>query len=130
MHACKITSTINSNNNYYITFCFLNEHRDDKQSEIDINSIVNYIRLNYKINNVPFIAEYDNIEHEVIKTTATTATTISSTETITTTTTLITYKLLLKKLNDKLKLLPPNTVCEISVLFEKEIDSPTLCIVK
>ena len=130
MHAYKITSTINSNNNYYITFCFLNEPRDDNPSEIDINSIVNYIRLNYKINNVPFIAEYDNIEHEVIKTTATTAKTITSTSTITTTTTLITYKLLLKKFNYKLKMLPPNTECEITVFFKKEIDNPSLIISK
>lgn len=130
MHACKINSTINSNNNYYITFCFLNEHHGDKQSEIDINSIVNYIRLNYKINNVPFIAEYDNIEHEVIKTTETTATTTSSTATITTTSTLITYKLLLKKLNDKLKMLPSNTDAEIIVFFKKEISDPSLMISK
>jgi hypothetical protein len=130
MHACKIISTINSNNNYHITFCFLNEHNDDKQSEIDINSIVNYIRLNYKINNVPFIAEYDNIEHEVIKTTSTTSTTTSSTAITTTTSTLITYKLLLKKLNDKLKLLPANTDAEITVFFKKEIDNPSLIISK
>jgi hypothetical protein len=127
MHACKINSTINSNNNYYITFCFFNE---DKQNEIDINSIVNYIRLNYKINNLSFIAEYDNIEHEVIKTTETTSTTTSSTSTITTTSTLITYKLLLQKLNDKLKILPSNTDAEIIVFFKKEISDPSLMISK
>ena len=126
MHVCKIVSPINSSNNYYITFNFLYSPNDDTQSEININTIVNYIRLNYKLNNVPYVLEYDNIEYEILKTT-TTSTTMKGSPTIVTTTT-ITFKLLLKKINDKLKLLPPNTTCEISVLFKKEIDDPTLSI--
>ena len=39
---------------------------------------------------------------------------------------LTTYKLLLKKINSKLKLLPANTNAEITVFFKKEIDNPTL----
>ena len=126
MHACKINSTINSNNNYYITFCFLNEHHGDKQSEIDINSIVNYIRLNYKLNKIPYVVEYDNIEYETIKTISTSTVTLESSTKTTTTT----YKLLLKKINDKLKSLPTNTECEITVFFKKEIDDPSLMISK
>jgi hypothetical protein len=129
MHACKSISSINSSNNYYITFDYLSKNRDDTQSEININSIVNCIRLNYKINNTPFIVEYDNIEHEIIKSTST----IMSTSTGTSTTTLITsklitYKLILKKFNDKLKLLPANTDAEITIFFKKEIDNPALVI--
>ena len=130
MHACKSISSINSNNNYSITFDFVSKSEDDIQKEININSIVNYIRLTYKINNTPFIVEYDNIEHEIIKSTST----ITSTSTATSTSSLITsklltYKLLLKKLNEKLKLLPENTVAEISVFFKKDIENPTLMII-
>jgi hypothetical protein len=130
MHACKSISSINSNNNYSITFDFISKSDDDIQKEININSIVNYIRLTYKINNTPFIVEYDNIEHEIIKSTST----ITSTSTATSTSSLITsklltYKLLLKKLNEKLKLLPENTVAEISVFFKKDIENPTLMII-
>jgi len=129
MHACKSISSINSSNNYYITFDYLSKNQDDNQDEININSIVNCIRLNYKINNTPFIVEYDNIEHEIIKSTST----ITSTSTGTSTTTLITtkliiYKLLLKKINDKLKLLPANTDAEITIFFKKEIENPSLMI--
>jgi hypothetical protein len=130
MHACKSISSINSNNNYSITFDFVSKSEDDIQKEININSIVNYIRLTYKIDNTPFIVEYDNIEHEIIKSTST----ITSTSTATSTSSLITsklltYKLLLKKLNEKLKLLPENTVAEISVFFKKDIENPTLMII-
>jgi hypothetical protein len=114
MHVCKIVSPINSNNNYYITFFYLDISSNVIQSEVDINNIVNYIRLNYKINNIPYVVEYDNIEYEIIKSDQTT----------------ITYKLLLTKLNYKLKLLPPNTDCEITVFFKKDIDDPSLMISK
>ena len=114
MHVCKIVSPINSNNNYYITFFYLDISSNVIQSEADINTIVNYIRLNYKINNVPYVVEYDNIEYEIIKSDQTT----------------ITYKLLLTKLNYKLKLLPLNTDCEITVFFKKDIDDPSLMISK
>lgn len=126
MHACKIVSPINSNNNYYITFNYLDVLTNTLQSKIDINNIVNYIRLNYKINKNSYVAEYDNIEYEIIKTVSTFTTTLEST----TTTTILTYKLLLKKINDKLKSLPPNTDCEITVFFKKEIDDPSLMISK
>ena len=49
---------------------------------------------------------------------------------LTKTTTTITYKLLLTKINDKLKSLPSNTECEITVFFKKEIDDPSLMIIK
>ena len=114
MHVCKIVSPINSNNNYYITFFYLDISSNTIQSEIDINTIVNYIRLNYKINNTPYVVEYDNIEYEIIKSDQTT----------------ITYKLLLTKLNYKLKQLPSNTDCEITVFFKKDIDDPSLMISK
>jgi hypothetical protein len=114
MHVCKIVSPINSNNNYYITFFYLDISSNLTQSEIDINTIVNYIRLTYKINNTPYVVEYDNIEYEIIKSEQST----------------ITYKLLLTKLNYKLKLLPTNTDCEITVFFKKDIDDPSLMISK
>jgi hypothetical protein len=126
MHACKIISPINSNNNYYITFNYLDVLTNTIQSKIDINDIVNYIRLNYKINKNSYVVEYDNIEYEIIKSVSTLTTTLESTKT----TTILTYKLLLKKINDKLKSLPPNTECEITVFFKKEIDEPSLMIVK
>ena len=126
MHACKIISPINSNNNYYITFNYLDVLTNTIQSKIDINDIVNYIRLNYKINKNSYVVEYDNIEYEIIKSVSTLTTTLESTKT----TTILTYKLLLKKINDKLKSLPPNTECEITVFFKKEIDDPSLMIVK
>lgn len=110
MHACKIVSSINSNNNYYITFDYLEISDTDIKSEIDINNIVNYIRLNYMINNTPYVVEYDNIEYEIIKTEQKK----------------MTYKLLLTKLNSKLKLLPLNTICEITVFFKTEIDDPSI----
>ena len=106
MHVCKIGSPINSNNNYYITFSYL----DTSNNSNDINNIVNYIRLNYTINNIPYIVEYDNIEYEILNSTNTS----------------ITIKLLLTKLNYKLKLLPPNTECEINVFFKQDIDDPEL----
>jgi hypothetical protein len=127
MHACKSISSINSNNNYNITFEYLSKPCDDTQSENDINSIVNCIRLNYKIDNIPYVVEYDNIEYEITKSTTTSTSTATSVATSTLiTSTLITYKLLLKKLNYKLKMLPPNTTCEITVFFKKEIDNPSL----
>ena len=126
MHACKIVSSINSNNNYYITFDYLEISDTDIKSEIDINNIVNYIRLNYMINNTPYVVEYDNIEYETIKTISTSTVTLESSTKTTTTT----YKLLLKKINDKLKSLPTNTECEITVFFKKEIDDPSLMISK
>jgi len=110
MHACKIVSSINSSNNYYITFDYLDISDNVIKSEIDINNIVNYIRLNYMINNTPYVVEYDNIEYETIKTEQKK----------------MTYKLLLTKLNSKLKLLPLNTICEITVFFKKEIDDPSI----
>ena len=55
-----------------------------------------------------------DIEYEIIKSDQTT----------------ITYKLLLTKLNYKLKLLPTNTDCEITVFFKKDIDDPSLMISK
>jgi hypothetical protein len=130
MHACKSISSIKSNNNYSITFDYVSKTEHDIQSEININSIVNYIRLTYKINNTPFIVEYDNIEHEIIKSTST----IKSVSTATSSSSLITsklttYKLLLKKLNDKLKLLPANTDAEITVFFKKDIENPTLMVI-
>jgi hypothetical protein len=131
MHACKSISLINSSNSYNITFDYLSKPRDDTPSENDINSIVNCIRLNYKIDNIPYIVEYDNIEYEIIKSTTTSTSTSTSIATSTLiTSTLITYKLLLKKFNYKLKMLPPNTDCEITVFFKKEIDNPSLIISK
>jgi len=119
MHACKITSIINNMNSYYITFNYLEEQDriDENKYDIkytDINDIVNYIRLQYKINKIPYVVEYDNIEFEIIKSDQTT----------------ITYKLLLTKLNYKLKQLPTNTDCEITVFFKKDIDDPSLMISK
>ena len=70
--------------------------------------------------------EYDNIEYETIKTISTSTVTLESSTKTTTTT----YKLLLKKINDKLKSLPTNTECEITVFFKKEIDDPSLMISK
>ena len=52
MHACKSISSINSNNNYNIIFDYLNKSCDDIQCDNDINTIVNCIRLNYKIDNI------------------------------------------------------------------------------
>ena len=131
MHACKITSPINNMNNYYITFNYLEQQDNIDENKydikyIDINDIVNYIRLQYKINKIPYVVEYDNIEYEVIKTTTTSVKTLQSIKNTKT----ITYKLLLNKLNSKLKLLPPNTDCEITVFFKKEIDEPSLMIAK
>jgi len=126
MHVCKIVSPINSNNNYYITFNYLDTLTNTVQSKIDINDIVNYIQLNYKINKNSYVVEYDNIEYEIIKSISTLTTTLE----LSTTTTILKYKLLLKKINDKLKSLPPNTSCEITVFFKKEIDEPSLMIVK
>ena len=51
MHVCKIVSPLNSINNYYITFNYLDASSNTIHHKIDINNIVNYIRLNYKINN-------------------------------------------------------------------------------
>jgi len=131
MHACKITSPINNMNNYYITFNYLEQQDNIDENKydikyIDINDIVNYIRLQYKINKIPYVVEYDNIEYEVIKTTSTSIKTLQSIKNTKT----ITYKLLLNKINSKLKSLPPNTDCEISVFFKKEIDDPSLMVVK
>lgn len=126
MHVCKIVSPINSSNNYHITFNYLDVSNDTVKSKTDINNIVNYIRLNYKLNKNSYVVEYDNIEYEIIKTSSTLTTTLESTSTSTTTT----YKLLLLKLNSKLKLLPLNTECEITVFFKKEIDDPSLMIAK
>ena len=126
MHACKIVSPINSSNNYYITFNYLNVSAESIESKFDINNIVNYIRLNYKLNKNPYVVEYDNIEYEIIKTISTSTVTLESSTKTTTTT----YKLLLKKINDKLKSLPSNTECEITVFFKKEIDDPSLMISK
>jgi hypothetical protein len=110
MHVCKVVSSINSDNSYYIIFDYL----DNINVKIDINDIINFIRLSYKINNIPYVLEYDNIEFEIIKKTDN----------------LIKYKLLLTKLNYKLKLLPPNTDAEITILCKTEIDDPSLCICK
>lgn len=131
MHACKITSPINNMNNYYITFNYLEEQDNIDENKydikyIDINDIVNYIRLQYKINKIPYVVEYDNIEYEVIKTTSTSIKTLQSIKNTKT----ITYKLLLNKINSKLKSLPPNTDCEITVFFKKEIEDPSLMISK
>ena len=126
MHVCKIISPINSNNSYHITFNYLDVLTNTIQSKIDINDIVNYIRLNYKINKNSYVVEYDNIEYEIIKSVSTLTTTLESTKT----TTVLTYKLLLKKINDKLKSLSPNTECEITVFFKKDIDDPSLMITK
>ena len=126
MHACRIVSPINSSNNYYITFNYLNVTAESIESKFDINNIVNYIRLNYKLNKIPYVVEYDNIEYETIKTISTSTVTLESSTKTTTTT----YKLLLKKINDKLKSLPSNTECEITVFFKKEIDDPSLMISK
>jgi len=131
MHACKITSIINNMNSYYITFNYLEEQDriDENKYDIkytDINDIVNYIRLQYKINKIPYVVEYDNIEYEVIKSVTTSIKTIESVKNTKTTT----YKLLLKKLNIKLTTLPPNIECEITVFFKKDIDEPSLMILK
>lgn len=126
MHVCKIVSPLNSINNYYITFNYLDASSNTIHHKIDINNIVNYIRLNYKINNNSYVVEYDNIEYEIIKSISTLTTTLELTKTTTT----ITYKLLLTKINDKLKSLPSNTECEITVFFKKEIDDPSLMIIK
>jgi hypothetical protein len=126
MHACKIASPINSNNKYYITFDYLDSENDNEKDKIDINNIVNYIRLNYKLNKNPYVVEYDNIEYEILKTISTLTKTAQSSSTKT----IITFKLLLKKLNDKLGSLPQNTECEITVFFKKEIDDPSLMVAK
>ena len=131
MHACKITSPINNMNNYYITFNYLEEQDNVDENKydikyIDINDIVNYIRLQYKINKIPYVVEYDNIEYEVIKSVTTSIKTIESVKNTKTTT----YKLLLKKLNIKLTTLPPNIECEITVFFKKDIEEPSLMILK
>jgi hypothetical protein len=126
MHACKIISPINNMNNYYITFNYLEEIDNSLMNKVDINDLVNYIRLHYRINNISYVVEYDNIEYEIIKSVSTTVTIPEST----TLTTITTYKLLLNKLNAKLKTLQPNTDCEITVFFKKEIDDPSLMIVK
>lgn len=126
MHACKITSPINNTNNYYITFNYLEEIGNTNMDKIDINNLVNYIRLHYQINKISYVVEYDNIEYEIIKTISTTVTTHESSAS----TRIVTYKLLLKKLNAKLNVLPPNTDCEITVFFKKEIDDPSLMVVK
>ena len=110
MHVCKSISSANSNNSYYITFYYLEQSNGVANNEIDINYIVNYIRLTYKLNNIPYVVEYDNIEYEIIS---------SSVESII-------IKLLLTKLNYKLKLLPQNTECEITVFFKTEISDPEL----
>ena len=126
MHVCKITSPIINTNNYYITFNYLEEVDNADMNKIDINDLVNYIRLHYRINKISYVVEYDNIEYEIIKSVSTTVTIPEST----TLTTITTYKLLLNKLNAKLKTLQPNTDCEITVFFKKEIDDPSLMIVK
>lgn len=126
MHACKIVSPINSNNKYYITFNYLDSENEKEKGKLDINNIVNYIRLNYKLNKNPYVVEYDNIEHEIIKTISTSTTTPETTITKT----IITFKLLLQKINSKLSSLPSNTECEITVFFKKEIDDPSLMISK
>jgi len=126
MHVCKITSPIINTNNYYITFNYLEEVDNAEMNKIDINDLVNYIRLHYRINKISYVVEYDNIEYEIIKSVSTTVTTSESTSTTRTTT----YKLLLKKLNAKLNLLAPNTESEITVFFKKEIDDPSLMIIK
>lgn len=131
MHVCKITSPINNMNNYYITFNYLEEQDNLDENKfdikyIDINDIVNYIRLQYNINKIPYVVEYDNIEYEVVKSVTTSVKTLQSIKNTKT----ITYKLLLNKINSKLKLLPQNTDCEITVFFKKEIDEPSLMISK
>lgn len=131
MHVCKITSPINNMNNYYITFNYLEEQDNLDENKfdikyIDINDIVNYIRLQYNINKIPYVVEYDNIEYEVVKSVTTSVKTLQSIKNTKT----ITYKLLLNKINSKLKLLPQNTDCEITVFFKKEIDEPSLIIAK
>lgn len=126
MHACKITSTINSNNKYYITFDYLDLENDSGKGNIDINNIVNYVRINYKLNRIPYVVEYDNIEYEIIKTIST----VTKILDLSTTKTIITIKLLLNKLNNKLSSLPLNTECEITVFFKKEIDDPSLMVSK
>ena len=131
MHVCKITSPINNMNNYYITFNYLEEQDNLDENKfdikyIDINDIVNYIRLQYNINKIPYVVEYDNIEYEVVKSVTTSVKTLQSIKNTKTTT----YKLLLNKINSKLKLLPQNTDCEITVFFKKEIDEPSLMIAK
>ena len=126
MHVCKIVSPINSSNNYCITFNYLDLSNDIIKNKPDINTIVNYIRLNYKLNKIAYVVEYDNIEFEIIKSISTLTTTLEST----TTSTIVTFKLLLHKLNSKLKLLPLNTECEITVFFKEEIDDPSLMIAK
>jgi hypothetical protein len=118
-------------NSYYITFNYLEEQDriDENKYDIkytDINDIVNYIRLQYKINKIPYVVEYDNIEYEVIKSVTTSIKTIESVKNTKTTT----YKLLLKKLNIKLTTLPPNIECEITVFFKKDIEEPSLMILK
>jgi hypothetical protein len=74
MHACKITSPINNMNNYYITFNYLEEVDNSLKNKNDINELVNYIRLHYRINKISYIVEYDNIEYEIIKVVSTTIT--------------------------------------------------------
>lgn len=131
MHVCKITSPINNMNNYYITFNYLEDEDNYDENKfdikyIDINDIVNYIRLQYNINKIPYVVEYDNIEYEVVKSVTTSVKTLQSIKN----TKITTYKLLLNKINSKLKLLPQNTDCEITVFFKKEIDDPSLMISK
>ena len=79
MHACKIISPINNMNNYYITFNYLEEIDNSLMNKVDINDLVNYIRLHYRINNISYVVEYDNIEYEIIKSVSTTVTIPEST---------------------------------------------------
>ena len=131
MHVCKISSSLNSSNNYYITFSYSYNPTGDEPNNVHINDIVNYIRLKYILDNKSCVAEYDNIEYEIIRSISNLVKTeeLNKTTTTTTTTTTI-YKLLLNRLNSKLQLLPPNTQCEINVFFKKEIDEPSLMISK
>jgi len=86
MHICEIDSLINSNKEYFIKFTYKNTNNYDVNN---IHNIVNYIRLKYELNRSKYVVEYDNIEFELLKTDKNTNE--------------VFYKLLLTKINSKLK---------------------------
>jgi hypothetical protein len=113
MHICEIDSLINSNKEYFIKFTYKNTKNYDVNN---IHNIVNYIRLKYELNRSKYVVEYDNIEFELLKTDKNTKE--------------VFYKLLLTKINSKLKTLPTNMDCHLIICLKDEIENPSLFIQK
>lgn len=109
MNICEIDSQINSNNSYNVTFDY-----SKYNSTTNIHMIVNYIRLKYILNKQQYTYEYDNIEYELINNNNK----------------CVCYKLLLTKINNRLKQLLPNTTCHLVICLKDEIDNPSLFIQK